>query len=220
MEEGLNEADQINRFKVESLGHDEFQNAIKALEQRRIDFRNNKDIYLEESPKMAWKKLTMPQFFSLITIYYALKIWKRKKKRKFFTGSLTGEIVAYLVRCFSKCKLIVGLNQYGSNPFDLTLKGDLDSFADLNLGDQQLDNPNLWKSDSREEYRPWSWPNLSNSIHDFDRRIREVQEKLNKPICDVLGFDPDAFQLLPREIEQFIGKYEKKETVQTTFRSL
>ena len=39
------------------------------------------------------------------------------------TGSLTGEIIAYLVRCFSRCKLIIGLNQYGSNPFDLTLRG-------------------------------------------------------------------------------------------------
>ena len=217
LEEGLNKADQINRFNVESLGHDEFQNAIKALEQRRIDFRNNKDIYLEESPKNGVEKIDNA---SILVIDYDLlraEDMEEKEEEEFFTGSLTGEIVAYLVRCFSKCKLIVGLNQYGSNPFDLTLKGDLDSFADLNLGDQQLDNPNLWKSDSREEYRPWSWPNLSNSIHDFDRRIREVQEKLNKPICDVLGFDPDAFQLLPREIEQFIGKYEKKETVQTTF---
>ena len=91
-----------------------------------------------------------------------------EKNEEFFTGSLTGEIVAYLVRCFSKCKLIIGLNQYGNNPFDLTLRGDLDSFADLNLGGDQLDNPNLWMGDwqdSEQEFRPWSWPNLCDLLH-------------------------------------------------------
>ena len=159
-------------------------------------------------------------------IYCLFKRSRREKDRKeteaeFFTGSLTGEIVAYLVRCFSKCKLIVGLNQYGNNPFDLTLRGDLDSFADLNLGDQQLGNPNIWMGDSEDsgyEYRPWPWPNLSDSIDNFDKRVEEVQEKLNKPICEVLGFDPEVFQLLPREIIQFIGKYQGKKLFQTTFR--
>ncbi len=220
LEKGLGKADQSNNFDVVSLDTGEFQSAIKTLEQRRIDFRNG-EIDLENIPKDDEEKIDNASIF---VIDYDLlptqkaEAEKEDEKENIFTGSLTGEIVAYLVRCFSKCKLIVGLNQYGSNPFDLTLRGDLDSFADLNLGEEQLDNPNLWTDGSWQEYRPWSWPNLSDSIQTFDKRIEEVQQKLNKPICEVLGFSPETFQLLPREIVQFIGKYEEKEPCQTTFR--
>lgn len=45
-----------------------------------------------------------------------------------------------------------------------------------------------------------------------------MQKKLDKPIWKVLGFDPGVFQLLPREIVQFIGKYQGEKLFQTTFR--
>ena len=215
LEKGLNEANQSENFNVASLDGPEFQNAIKALEQRRINFRKKKGIYSKENSTDGAEKIDNASIF---IIDYDLL---RSQVEESLTGSLTGEIIAYLARCFSRCKLIVGLNQYGNNPFDLTLRGDLDSFADLNLGDQQLGNPNLWIGDwedSGHEYRPWSWPNLADSIHNFDKRIEEVQEKLNEPICEVLCFDPEVFQLLPREIVQFIGQYKEKEPYQTTFR--
>ena len=218
LENGLDETNQIENFNVVSLDKGEFQNAIKALEQRRIDFRDKKEIYLAGSPKDGAEEIDNASIF---IIDYDLLSSQEEEEKEFFTGSLTGEIVAYLVRCFSKCKLIVGLNQYGNNPFDLTLRGDMDSFADLNLGEEQLDNHGLWKGDwedSEQEFRPWSWPNLSDSIHNFDKKVEEVQERLNEPICEVLGFDPEVFQLLPREIVQFVGKSQGEELFQTTFR--
>lgn len=214
LKKGINEANQSENFNVDSLDGPEFQNAIKALEQRRIEFRKGeKD--LENMPKDDAEEIDNASIFIIDYDLLGSQVEEAS------TGSLTGEIIAYLARCFSRCKLIVGLNQYGNNPFDLTLRGDLDSFADLNLGDRQLGNPNLWMGDWKDAehgYRPWSWPNLADSICNFDKRIEEVQEKLNEPICDVLGFDPEVFQLLPREIVQFIGQYEKKEPFQTTFR--
>lgn len=219
LDKGLDKANQSEKFDVVPLDKGEFQNAIKVLEQRRIEFRNG-EIDLENIPKDAAEKIDNASIFIIDYDLLSSPEEKKGEKEEFFTGSLTGEIVAYLVRCFSRCKLIIGLNQYGNNPFDLTLKGDLDSFADLNLGDQQLSNPNLWMGnweDSDHEYRPWSWPNLTDSIHNVDKQIEEVQEKLNKPICEVLGFDLEMFQLLPREIVQFIGQYEEKEPYQTTF---
>ena len=214
LENGLDEVNQLENFNVVPLDKNKFQDSIKALEQRRLEFRAGK-INLENIPKDDAENIDNASIF---VIDYDLLCSQEEEEEGLFTGSLTGEIVAYLVRCFSRCKLIVGLNQYGNNPFDLTLRGDLDSFADLNLGEEQLDNPNLWTGDSRQEYKPWSWPNLSDSIRNFDKRIEEVQQKLNKPICEVLGFSPETFQLLPREIVQFIGKYEEKEPFQTTFR--
>ena len=224
LENGLGEANRSENFDVVSLDKGKFQNAIEALEQRRIDFRKPKEIYLEESPKDDAEEIDNASIF--IIDYDLLSSREGKKKeekeeKEFFTGSLTGEIVAYLVRCFSRCKLIVGLNQYGNNPFDLTLRGDLDSFADLNLGESQLDNPGLWKGDwddSRQGFRPWYWPNLCDSLRDFDERVKDVQENLDKPISEFLNFDRELFQLLPREIVQFIEKQEKKEHFQTTFR--
>ena len=219
LEQGLNQANQSDKFDVRFLENEDFQNAIKVLEQRRINFRNG-EINLEEDSNDKVKKIDNASIF--IIDYDLLRSPKEgEEEEEFFTGSLTGEIVAYLVRCFSRCKLIVGLNQYGSNPFDLTLRGDMDSFADLNLGHEQLSNPNLWTDnldDSKQDFRPWSWPNLSTLIHNFHKRTKKVQKKLDKPICKVLGFDPEVFQLLPREIVQFIGKYEEKEPYQTTFR--
>ena len=217
LKKGLDKADQSDNFDVISLKDDEFQDAIEALQKRRIEFRKNKAVCLEGSPKDGGEKIDNALIF---IIDYDLLRSPKKEEKEFFTGSLTGEIVAYLVRCFSKCKLIVGLNQYGNNPFDLTLRGDLDSFADLNLGEYQLDNPGLWKGDwedSGQEFRPWCWPNLCDLLCDFGKRVEDIQENLDTPISEFLDFDRGLFQVLPREIVQFIEKYEKKENIQTTF---
>jgi len=143
---------------------------------------------------------------------------------------LTGEYVAYLVRCFSKCGLIVGVNQfvgvsqYGHNPFDLTLKGHPESFADLNVGQDQLNNLDLWRGTwggVRRGFRPWYWPSLPDYLCDFEKKVDDVRKSLDsgnpdkdKPICEVIGFDPELFELLPRSISQFLGR----EPATTTFR--
>ena len=216
--DGLDKAGQSENFDIISLENDTFQDSISVLEQRRIDFRNKKEICFEGSPKHGVENIDNASIF---IIDYDLLSRQEEEEQQLFTGSLTGEIVTYLVRGFSKCKLIVGLNQYGDNPFDLTLKGDLDSFADLNLGEYQLDNPHLWNGNwehSRQGFRPWSWPNLCDLLRDFGKRVKDVEENLDTPISEFLDFDRELFQLLPREIVQFIEKPEKKEHFQTTFR--
>ena len=48
------------------------------------------------------------------------------------SASITGERIAYLARCYSKCGLIIALNQYppyGDEYFDLTLHGHPESFS-------------------------------------------------------------------------------------------
>ena len=220
LENGLDEANQGENFDVVPLDKGKFQSAIKTLEQRRIDFRNG-EIDLENIPKDDEEEIDNASIFVIDYDLLDSQEGEKKEGEELFTGSLTGEIVAYLVRCFSKCKLIVGLNQYGDNPFDLTLRGDIDSFADVNLGEKQLDNPNLWKSDwedSEQEFRPWAWPNLCDLLRDFDERVKDVQGNLVTSISEFLEFDRELFELLPREIVQFIWKDEGKEHFQTTFR--
>ena len=205
LEQALKATNQDKDFAIEPLCEDVLQHSIKALEKKQIGFR--------DTGKCSDETTKFDNTSILIIDYDLLK----SRAAKF----LTGEIIAYVVRAFSECKLIVGLNQFGTNPFDLTLRGHPESFADLNLGINQLSNPDLWRGDwgdFRRGYRPWYWPNLSNALRDFDKRVKEVRENLDNPICAVLGFDPELFRLLPRAVVQFIGKSEKKESAETTFR--
>lgn len=129
-------------------------------------------------------------------------------------GYVTGESVAYLCRCYSKCGLIVALNQFGSNPFDLTLKGHPESYADLNLGSDQLANPGLW-SDKWSGFRPWHWPVLPQACVSFRNRTEALLDKLQKSVLEHLGFRDDVGNSLPRATAQFLGPQMKPQ--ETTF---
>ena len=202
---GLKKAKLDEDFAVEILDEDKLQDSIEALHARQTGIRDNSEF--------SGETIQFDDTSIFIIDYDLLK----SKAGGFFTG----ENIAYSVRCFSTCKLIVGLNQFGRNSFDLALKGHPESFADLNLGADQLDNPDLWRGtwgDLRRTFRPWYWPNLSDSLGTFDKRIKEVRDNLDEPICGVLEFDTDVFRLLPRAVVQFIGKGEGKVPAETTFR--
>ena len=202
---GLKKAKLDDVFAVEILDENELQDSIEALQATQEGIRDNS--------KSSYETTKFDDTSIFIIDYDLLK----SKAGGFFTG----ENIAYCVRCFSTCKLIVGLNQFGRNSFDLALKGHPESFADLNLGADQLDNSDLWRGawgEVRRTFRPWYWPNLSDSLGAFDKRVKEVRDNLDEPVCGVLGFDTDVFRLLPRAVVQFIGKGEGKETAETTFR--
>ena len=202
---GLKKAKLDEVFAVEILDEDGLQVSIEALRAKQEGIRDN------SKPSCETTEFDDTSIF--IIDYDLLK----SKAGGFFTG----ENIAYSVRCFSTCKLIVGLNQFGRNSFDLTLKGHPESFADLNLGADQLDNPYLWRGtwgEVKRTFRPWYWPNLSDSLGAFDKRVKEVRDNLDEPVCGVLGFDTQVFRLLPRAVVQFIGKGEGKETAETSFR--
>jgi len=125
---------------------------------------------------------------------------------------LTGESIAYLARCYSRCGLIVGLNQFGSNSFDLTLMGHPDSYADLNIGSRHLDNPGLWSVPWGEGFRPWSWPLLPKALEAFRRRCSQATEHLGDRVLAFFSLESRT-SMLPRSVTQFIGKGEKPEDV-------
>jgi hypothetical protein len=90
------------------------------------------------------------------------------------TGWVTGENVAYLARCYSTCDVIVGVNLTGQpNPFDLTLVDHLDSFADVNIGSDQLTSPALWGHE-RTGLSPWSWPSLPALVDAHRERVDAI----------------------------------------------
>ena len=128
---------------------------------------------------------------------------------------VTGEQVAYMVRCFSTCQFIIGMNlpAYRTNGFDLTLRGHVESYADLNIGSAQLANPGLWTSQAKD-FRPWHWPIVPMYLRDLEKRIQDAGEGLDVAICQVLEMPEELFAMLPRAIGDFLGK----EPEQATFR--
>ena len=122
--------------------------------------------------------------------------------------SYTGEDVAYLVRCFSGCGLIVAVNQGSTeNYFDLTLSGKPGSWADLNISDPQLDNDGLWNSPWEAKFRPWHWPVLPDLVARHRQRVEFVHAHLNAPMLPALGFNPTLVDALPRAtVDNVCGK--------------
>lgn len=190
-------------FEVETLSEEEFQGTMEVLKKRQIALRKDGEGGDERSPLDE---------ASIFIVDYDLL---------YSTAGdfLTGEVVAYLGRCFSECGLIVGY-RYGDNAFDLTLRGQPQSFADLYVGGRQLSNSGLWgvTEVTEVDFRPWCWPILPDYLRDFEKKVEDVKESLAEdvrmPICEVLGFSPDLFNVLPRSIAQFVGL----DPAKTTFR--
>lgn len=119
--------------------------------------------------------------------------------------SLVGETVAYYARCFSRCGLIVGLNQFGPRTFDLSLKGHIESFADINIGSEHVANRNLWGK-SKPGFHPWCWPSLPDFHRSHELRMKDALDHLDQPILKTLGFGEDIELLLPRSAVEFLGE--------------
>ena len=119
---------------------------------------------------------------------------------------LDAERIAYLARSFTTCGIIVVLNRFGHNPFDLTLKDSPESFADLDIGQEQLNNPYLWGV-GKDEFAPWYWPSLPDLVKDYEERIKDVTQAIEKgqSIWNTLGFTGETRDRIPEELDRFLG---------------
>lgn len=187
-------------FEVEGVTDREFTAGFEELKARRKSARNRSSEYSES--EVAFDKAAI-----LVIDYDLLRVEHE--------GYLTGEAVAYLARCYSRCGLIVGLNQFGENPFDLTLRGYPESYADVNLGSKQLDNRGLW-TEPWTGFRPWQWPLLPAACQALEDRVSELQTRLDTPIVEHLGLSEGVIRALPRAARDYLAKSETIE--QVTFR--
>jgi hypothetical protein len=111
----------------------------------------------------------------------------------------------------------VGLNRYDrENAFDLSLRGHPESYADVNLSADQLDNPGLWRP-PWTGFRPWYWPLLPAAVAAFERRAARVRRHLDDKILAFLGFTPETVSILPRSTIEYLGSGKSPED--TTFRN-
>lgn len=185
-------------YEVQTIGIKDFKSTLIDLEARRRKARG------QEIDASSWGKNLFDSVTVLIVDYDLLKFNKE--------DYLTGEGVAYLARCYSRCGFIIALNQFGENVFDLTMTGHPDSFADLNLGSRQLSNSALWH-EPWKGYRPSLWPMLPMAVKSFEARVQDLQRSLNSKILSYLQFPPEISATLPRSTQEFLGKGKRIEDV-------
>ncbi len=113
----------------------------------------------------------------------------------------TGLWVAMLARAFSRVKLVVLVNQFGTNMFDLTLSKGVKSRSDFDVGSAQLLNPALWDRSRVDGYAPWSWcDGVLSAVERLNTMVGWMRGNLDKPVLGTLGFsnglegsDPDTW---------------------------
>lgn len=189
-----------NFDRVESIQHEDFKSELRELTMRQNKAR--------QGQKWNDEQTLFDQTSILVLDYDLLKASEETY--------LTGENVAYLARCFSRCGLLIGLNIdlkiAGDNPFDLTLRGHPESFCDLNIGSTQLDNEGLWGG-STKGFRPWYWPQLPSFLESFEKKCRELIGAIHQPISDSLAIE-DIIKYSSRSVTGFIGG----DPLRTTFK--
>jgi hypothetical protein len=191
-------------FEVRPVLPQDLRQAVSQLEDRRRSARQ------EKPAQLKWGKHPFDKAAILVVDYDLLDLER--------DAYIAGENVAYLARCYSRCGLIVVLNQVGTNRtnwFDLTLRGHPESYADLNLGSEQIDNPGLW-GQPWKGFRPWYWPLLPNAADAFERRVSTLKRHLDEPIVSFLGFPRGLMAIVSRSAREFI--HGKRDPEQTTFR--
>ena len=108
----------------------------------------------------------------------------------------TGEGLGRLARMFTDCSVVVVLNQYPQAQFDLRLRGNLESHADLNVDAELVEAPGLWQDPPWQGFRPWKWQTLLRAVGTQRERERVVEGELDRSILDTLGMgNEDASRL-------------------------
>lgn len=120
----------------------------------------------------------------------------------------TGLQVATLARALTRVKLIVLVNQFGTNSFDLTLSKAAQSHADFDVGSGQLLNPAFWDRARIGGYAPWGWNDgVLRAPARLSSMVEWLMPRLDDPVLTSLGFtagtdDSNADTYLTNELWQ------------------
>lgn len=109
-------------------------------------------------------------------------------------GRTTGEGVARLARAFSKCGVIVVMNQFKGPQFDLGMRGHLDSYADVNIDATLIGSAALWRDvkPTEGQFDPTIWTPLPKLL-DVARGLSAALEEagFEAKIMNLVGL-PEA----------------------------
>lgn len=151
---------------------DAVRESARELLHRRSEFRNG---------RMAEKQFCIFDDVDILVIDYDLLHVDEDN------AQYTGEGLGRLARMFTECSVVVILNQYPQAQFDLRLRGNLESHADLNVDAELIGEPGLWQDPPWEGFRPWKWQTLFRAVVTQREREKVVEAELEHSILDTLG---------------------------------
>lgn len=164
------------KYEVELRDPSEIKDAMEELHDRRSQARNGKAHSLGGN-----------LFDDVDILFVDYDLFELDTKQ-----DVTGELLAYLARCYSSCGLIVAVNQFeqGGSLFELHLSGHPEAFADVHLAPEDLNNPGLWTQPSGG-FRPWYWPHLPTAQKNLELRAGKLTDDLSEKILPYFGFEED-----------------------------
>jgi hypothetical protein len=180
-----------------------FHDCLQVLDRRRKDVRKGVKAKFVPCPEI--------DDADVLVVDYDLLTSKR-------SAFATGEQFAYLSRCYSTCGVVVVVNQFGGDLFDLTLKGHAESFADLNVGENQLFCKGLWAEPWGNGFRSWHWPLIPALVDDFTLRVSGLKGKLDRSIISHLEMDSYFAMLSGPSVEFLQGNLREPKIEAITFR--
>ena len=185
--------------KIDIAGKDNIRDLFQTLHSQRSQ-GGIQDVTREKLPIHSVDDADV-----VVLDYDLIEYWKG------LTGDTTGSRLAYLLRCFTECGVIIVLNQYGHNAFDQNIGSPTDNFADLHIGGEQIGNPGLWRTPFNG-YRPWHWPVIPVACENFRKCVDDVVENLEgndpKPLIEFLGLSR-TIDWMPMHARNFLAGGEK-----------
>ena len=201
-------------FEVMAFSLQEFQDSLRALEQRRRDLRSpNKEPTAVEDQR-ASREATPFDEATVLIVDWDLYDFEWKNTR------IDGGQVAYLARCYSKCRYIIGVNiDKVGDPFDLSLVDHPAQFIDLSIGSNQVTHAGLWHdSGTPGGFHPWSWPLVLDSAQRLAERSTALASKLDVSLREVLDLPGDLLTALPRELADYLEVPGQPDALEVTVR--
>lgn len=166
----------ISGMTVEALSLESAQKLIESADTRRREAREGKD------PFSSSVVCDLDNVDVLVVDYDLQELLKVGQWS-------TGAQVSTLARAFSRAKLVVLVNQLGTNLFDLTLKKSFLSHSDFDIGSGQILNPTFWDRSRVDGFSPWAWnEGVIRAVNRMDATVEWVRERLDCPVLPTLGF--------------------------------
>ena len=180
------------RARVTALAGDDLKDAIRELRERERNWAADGGW----SPRRYDARLDTAEI--LVLDYRLADLYGRD-------GFMTGEDLAALARRYSRAGPIVSVNRFGERSFDLRLRPGSETWAEISLAHDDLQNPRLWSAEANGEYRPWGWPSLEHLPELFNRRVDHALKHFDSPVAESLGISKTQMDLMPRNVSESLG---------------
>ena len=131
---------------------------------------------------------------------------------------LTAEAIAGYIRAFSSAPYIISVNKNPDIDFDLRyLIGDYATRTDLAVNAGHLSNRALWthkRTDAKNRFLPWYWPKLLGIGDDRRWKIKFIEGRLGKKICEAFEITSEIFDSLSRQARSSLSLAEDAENTE------